>query len=175
MNVAIAIFTYLKNLLVQCDTVSKKIKRRKQSAKGAGIIVDSENGISNNNSMVGISNNKTKLTLSTVSDGEQALLDALEFENINAERSFQRDSFDDLSLNMPRTAPKDLMEDVKIQLLVAMKNMNEENRKEMKVLHNENQKETNKMIEKIRKETISMNEDNRREIRSIFEDNRKQL
>ena len=96
-----------------------------------------------------VSDKKENVSRSTGCDGVTSLMDDLCLTNINAEISSENDSTDSSSLNIFKDAFKDLMEEARIQLIVDMETIIQENRKEIKHLNDENKKE---MIDIIRKE-----------------------
>ena len=170
-----AVFTFIKSILLQCDTASNKKVHIGQSRKDAGVMVVSEDGISNRGSFVCISENKTNITLLTECNDESSLVDRLDLNDMNAETGAGTDSIDASSLNMPRAIFQDLMEDVKIQLILEMKTMIEENREEMKHINEEHRNEMKGMNDENRKETKSLIEENRQELSSMMEDIKKEI
>ena len=124
----------------------------------------SEVGISNQDSFVGISESKTNVTILTKCNADSALVDDLDLNDINAETSAGTGSIDESSLNMPSATFQDLMEDVKIQLILEMKTMIEESRKEMRDMNEEN-----------RNEMKGMNDENRKEMKSLIGENRQEF
>ena len=149
-----AVFTHIKNILLQCDTVSNKKINTTKSPKEAGAMVGSEDGVSNQDSIWGNSENKTDVTRLTGFNVESSLVADIGLNDINAKRSAQTDVIDISSLNMSRTATQVLMEDDNIQLIFEMSNTIEETRKEVR----EMKEEMKGMIEHIRKENKRMDE-----------------
>ena len=160
-----AIFTYLKNIFLRCDTASKKTNPTRPSRKEAWLIAAGENGISGQDRTGCISHNKsTNISHSISCTREGALLDSLGDIDINVERSSEAKSMDHPSLNMFSATLKNVMEDTKIQLLIEVKNMIEENRKETESMIEENRRATNNLIEGNRKELYIMIEDNQEKL-----------
>ena len=81
----------------------------------------------------------------------------------------ETDSIDESSLNVSKTTLKDLMEGVKIQLIVEMKNIIEENKKGLKDMNRENEKEMKSMIEQNQREIKTMLEYSRKEFERLDE------
>ena len=159
-NGANTVFTYLKNILLQCDTVSNKTSHISRAPEEAGVIVGGEDGTTSQNSIGGISENKANVTLSTGFNGASAANDGVGLIDINAKSSARIDVFDESSSNMSRaTFQGGLMEDVENQPILEMKNMTEENRKETKDIDERARTGTKILIEEMK----SMIEDIRKE------------
>ena len=126
--------------MLQCDTVSNNTPFTNSSNKGTWHVAECENEISNKNSVGCVSDNKGNCLIGC--NEESAFVDILGRSNVNKESGCQTDSIDDSSLNMSRSAFNDLMEDIKLQLMVEMKKMIEENRKEIKDIKEEGKNET---------------------------------
>ena len=137
---AYALFKYFKGILLQCDTVSNNTPYTNSSYKEAWHVAECENEISNKNSIACVSDNKANCSIGC--NEESAFADILGRSNVNKECGCQTDSIDDSSSNISRSAFKDLMEDIKLQLMVEMKKMIDENRKEIKDIREEGEKET---------------------------------
>ena len=126
-------------------------------------MVGSDDGISNQDSFGCISDSKTYNMHSSGCNGVTLVADGLSLHDSNAESSVQTDSIHYSSLNLSRATFHDLMEDVKIELMLDMKTMIEENRKQIEEMNEGN-----------RKEMKDMNEENRKEMRSMIKDIRKE-
>ena len=116
-------------------------------------MVGSEDAVSNESSFECISGNTTNITLSNKFTGGSSSIDDLDINDSNAEVNARTDSIDDLSLNTSRATLQYLMEAVKIELILEMKNMIEESRKETKRLIEENRKEMKSMVTDIQNKT----------------------
>ena len=174
-NGANAVFTFIKSILLQCDTASNKKIHIGQSREDAGVMVASEDGKSNRGAFVCISENKTNITLLTECNDESSLVDGLDLKDMNVETSAGIDAIRESSLNMPRATFQDLIEDVKIQLILEMRTMIEENKEEMKHRKEENRNEMKGMNDENRKETKSLIEENRQELSSMMGDLKKEI
>ena len=116
-------------------------------------MVSKENENSNQDSIGCISDNKANLFLSSGGNAESSSRNLHGTSNMDAETIPRKDLVDDSSLNMSRASAEESMEDVKIQqLIVEMRNMHEQIRKETKSMIKENRNEMKCMIEKMRKE-----------------------
>ena len=155
-NGANVVFTFFKTILLQCDTVSNKTIQSVKSPKEAGVMFGGEDCISNQDSFGGISESKTNIALLTEFDGSSSVDDCLSLNNINAGISERNDPMDGAYLNKSRAIFQDLIGDVKIQLILDMKNMIEESRKETKILIEEIRKDMNSTIEDMRKENTGV-------------------
>ena len=133
---AYALFKYFKGILLHCDTVSNNTPYTNSSYKEAWNVADCENEMSNKNSVGCVSDNKRNC--SNGCNEESAFVNILGRSNVNKET----DSIDDSSLNMSRSAFKHLMEDIKLQLMVEMKKMIKENKKEIRDIKEEGENET---------------------------------
>ena len=161
INGAKAIFTCFKNILFQRSIESNKTRHNHPSPKEARIMVGSKNGNSNPNSIESTSDIKTNVALLTDWHGCGTIMDTLDPNNINDNSIAHTDSFDDSSLKTTRALLKDLMDDVKAQLLVEVKEVIDGNRKE-----------TTSLIEDGKKDTKVLIEENVKEIKSMFEYNK---
>ena len=156
--------------MLQCDTLSSKTSPYNPSPKEQGFIDASGNGVLSKNSIGSASDATRYVNSLTDREEERALADTSGLNDMNAKISPHKDVVGDSSLNMPRATIKDLMEDVKIQVIVEMKNMIEENRKEMRDLNEENWKEMIRMNECKNKELERMLEKNRNGVEKPYED-----
>ena len=152
------IFTYIKNTLLRYHTVSHSTSHNNPSPKQAWILVSGENENSNPDSIGCISDKTTNVFLSSGGNSESSSRNILGLDDIIEERNSQKDSIEDESLNLSRASVKELVEDIKTQLTIELRNMREENRKETKDMIKENRKEMKSMIEKIRKENQRLDE-----------------
>ena len=163
MSGANVAFTYLKNMLLQCDTVSNNRRQNILSTKESRINFASENETANPNSIGSISDDTANITALTGCNEERALVNSFGLNESHAENKSHKNCFAD-PLNMPRATIPDSMEDVKISPIVEIKKMIEQNVQETKM-----------MIEENRKETVRINEDTREEIKMVLEGIRKEI
>ena len=164
-----AVFTSFRTILrnISKNTASET-NANDLSPKEAMVV--NENDTSNQNLIRSISDKKVNDSCLTSGNGEISLVDDQYLTIIDAESSSENESTDNSSLIMFRAAFKDLMDEAKIQLIVDIKTMVEENRKEMKGLNEENKKETKTMIAEIKKEIKRLDENKKDLYKTVKKD-----
>ena len=130
----------------------------KPSTKETWIDEASEKEIFTQDSIGIIINNKKYATRLISGNGKSSLGDVPGPDDDKFERGQRKYSNDESSLNILSAKVKDSTEDAKIQLILEMRNMIEDNRKDMRIAIEDNRKEMVRMMEESQKEIERLTE-----------------